>query len=85
MSTAASSSTGQLSTASCAVVSDLFVEVGITSSTAAAGGDAALVQANRTNDIVFVCGNNSHGECGVGNQRKVQTPMPLRLAMGRKC
>jgi hypothetical protein len=68
---------------------DLFVEVAIApvgaGAASSASSMAALVAANRTNDIVFVCGNNSHGECGVGNQRKVQTPMPLRLAMGRKC
>lgn len=31
---------------------------------------------------MFVCGNNSHGECGVGTQRKVALPVALRVAHG---
>jgi alpha-tubulin suppressor-like RCC1 family protein len=35
---------------------------------------------DRESDYLFVVGNNSHGELGVGHQRKVSLPLRVRVA-----
>jgi alpha-tubulin suppressor-like RCC1 family protein len=38
----------------------------------------------KAHDVLFVCGANSHGQCGIASQRKVSTVQALRLASGQR-